>query len=384
MPGKRRQDASPSLPDDGDDVSATSSVTAVAAAPIVHVVHGPQATAVPGIGRWGVRSEALLLLLAVSVIWVGASQLVRSLSAGMHASLPWSLTYVNVAEFAVLLPLQALYERMTGRRSDWRGAARAALAICPVWYAAQGLYNASLSGTSVSSSTILSTTSCAFTLVLGLCLGDRPPWARLWKRAAGVGLVITGAVVVGSVDVGDAAATSSTRWGDALALLSAAAYAVYTTMIANLVPKGASMNVFFGFVGVFTLLTMAPWVGCLNIIGLERVRALFTVQPPFTAAPIAFVLAKGLADNVLSDLLWARAVRLSSATLGTVALALTIPLAIASDAVFEGRVPNAAGGVGAVLVAVGFVVAAWAEGAEVHDAARRTATASGAGADTPA
>jgi solute carrier family 35 protein F5 len=341
--------------------------------------------------RFASRSEALLLLVTVSVIWVAASQLVHSIFTGLHSSLPWSLTYINVAEFAILLPLQWAWERCRGAKAqtDWRGAAEAAAYVAPVWYIAQGTYNASLSGTSVSSATMLSTTSCAFTLVLGLCLGDRPAWRVLVWRVGGVTLVITGAALVSSADAtspttkGDD--TVNVRWGDALALTSAFAYACYTTLISRLVPetpstedeagspvlapqgkKRISLLVFFGYIGLFTSISMLPFVLALNGVGLESVgRLLSPVNLPGTTStplPILLILAKGLLDNVFSDLLWARAVRLTSATLGTVALSLTIPLAMGCDALFQGRVPTATAAAGGALIMIGFILAAVAEG----------------------
>lgn len=335
------------------------------------------------------RTQALILLLAVSVIWVGASQLVRSIYTGLHASLPWSLTYINVAEFALLLPLRWLWERCRGKsaHTDWQGAAQAAAYIAPVWYIAQGTYNVSLSGTTVSSSTMLSTTSCAFTLLLSLCMGERPAWRVLARRGAGVFLVITGAALVSRADTEAAAGAgdaADVRWGDALALFSAVAYACYTTMISKLVPdtdradasgvggevqvrkQPVSLMVFFGYIGVFTSIIMGPFVLSINVLGLESMSRLWSPVPGSTpgqaSIPILLILAKGLLDNVLSDLLWARAVRLTSATLGTVALSLTIPLALASDALFHGLVPSGMALAGGALVMGGFVTASLAEG----------------------
>lgn len=50
----------------------------------------------------------------------------------------------------------------------------------------------------------------------------------------------------------------------------------------------------------------------------------------FTHGLYAQIL-KGFIDNVISDLLWARAVLLTSPTVATVALTLTIPMAMVSD-----------------------------------------------------
>ena len=66
---------------------------------------------------------------------------------------------------------------------------------------------------------------------------------------------------------------------------------------------------------------------------------------------------KGLFDTVLSDYLWARSILLTSATVATVGLGLTIPLALLSDlfVMDRGDVWSFEGVFGAMLVMLGFV-----------------------------
>ena len=49
------------------------------------------------------------------------------------------------------------------------------------------------------------------------------------------------------------------------------------------------------------------------------------------------LLLKGMADNVLSDTLWAKAVMLTSPAAATVGLSLTVPLAMASELLLPSR-----------------------------------------------
>ena len=62
-------------------------------------------------------------------------------------------------------------------------------------------------------------------------------------------------------------------------------------------------------------------------------------------------------DNVLSDYLWARGIVLTSATVATVGLGLTIPLALLSDLFVMKRpeVWNFESVLGALLVLLGFI-----------------------------
>ena len=72
------------------------------------------------------------------------------------------------------------------------------------------------------------------------------------------------------------------------------------------------------------------------------------------------LVVKGLLDNVLSDYLWLRAVILTNATVATVGLGLTIPLALVSDVVFMKQSTETIwsfGSVGgAIAVMTGFVL----------------------------
>ena len=73
------------------------------------------------------------------------------------------------------------------------------------------------------------------------------------------------------------------------------------------------------------------------------------------------LLLKGLADNVLSDTLWAKAVLLTSPAVATVGLSLTVPIAIASELVLprgwlvDPSPPTPLRLAGALLVVAGFV-----------------------------
>jgi len=303
-------------------------------------------------------TQGIACLIAVAVIWVAAGQLVQYLYSE-DVRLPFFLTYLNVSEFIILLPLQWLRERYSvkvcGRtlltqapRSPWKAAARAGLIVCPLWFLAQGSYNWSLGGTSVSSSTVLSTTSCVFTFALSLLFLKE---SFRWSKLLGVVVTLAGAALVAYSDRTAPDDGDNVWWGDALALFSAVMYALYTTAIRRLVPDGSdiSMNAFFGFLGLFNSLLLSPVVGILHATKVEVVTGV-------PASFIGLLLLKGLFDNVLSDLLWARAIQLTSPTVATVALSLTIPIAMLSDLLLHSIVPAALVIVGAVAVAGGFVL----------------------------
>jgi solute carrier family 35 protein F5 len=306
----------------------------------------------------------VLCLLLVTLIWVGASEAAQYLFVELAAPAPILMTYVNTVEFVFLLPLAAGVERARGAASDWRAAARAAAAVAPLWFVAQASFNAALTRTTVGSATALSATSAAFTFGLHVaCGGGGGARAALGATAAGVALTLLGAALVGAADEARAGGGAlAPALGDALALASAAAYALYSRAIAAALPAGGRVStlVFFGFVGAWTALFAAPVAAAVAALGVEDARAL--ARSPRLPELAAVVLLKGLFDNVLSDVLWARAIVLTSPTLATVGLSLTIPLALLADLVARGQAPGALGAAGAALVFTGFVVTAVGEG----------------------
>ena len=104
------------------------------------------------------------------------------------------------------------------------------------------------------------------------------------------------------------------------------------------------------------------------------------VEAPSTLPPamLGLLLLKGLADNVLSDVLWARAIQLTSPTLATVALSVTIPLAMLSDLVLHGIAPPALVAVGSAAVMAGFVLTT----VSLDSAASKTGAAAAAATTT--
>jgi solute carrier family 35 protein F5 len=196
---------------------------------------------------------------------------------------------------------------------------------------------------SVSVSTVLATTSCVWTFILSLALlGERFSWVK----AAGVVLTLGGAALV-SLERGG----NGTWWGIALSLLSAVAYGCYTTALRRLAPEGGGVRIqlLFGFVGVFCAATLGPLSATLHATGALRI-------PPLNGELLSLILTKGFVDNVLSDLLWAWAIQLTSATLATVGLALTIPTAMVADLLIHRALPGPLLAAGSGLVVLGFVL----------------------------
>jgi solute carrier family 35 protein F5 len=261
---------------------------------------------------------------------------------------------------------------------------RAAAKIAPVWFISNWAYNASLKYTSITSSTVLASTGSLFAFLFALLMKDE---SFTYLKLVGVLLGMMGSIITGLHDFQSEADDGSDTfnnhtssvvadhlgtppyqqpqsavgnddriWGDILGLISAAGYGSYAVMVRVLCPQDESlmsMQLFLGYVGLCNMVVLSP-------ICLYQLLDSFSRQSAsnLTWVVFGFLVLKGLFDNVLSDYLWARAVVLTSATVATVGLGLTIPLAFASDWMFEGRpdVLQPASIVGALSVLAAFVL----------------------------
>eukprot|EP00536_Pseudo-nitzschia_multiseries_P003411 jgi/Psemu1/301949/fgenesh1_kg.52_\ len=250
----------------------------------------------------------------------------------------------------------------------------AAAKLSPFWFISNYAYNASLLHTSITSSTVLVNTGSLFTFLIALLMKDER--FSVWKLL-GVLFGMTGCILTARHDAREGEHGGGRRlrflfaemddntgytiadddgddlhfWGDILSVISAAFYGIYAVMIRVLCPRDEnlmSMQLFLGYVGLWNMLLLSPVA--IYQLGIAKSVTL--------SLWIFFCLVvNGFFNNVLSDYLWARSVVLTSATVATVGLGLTIPLAFASD-VFLGveDVLNSESILGAVFVLLGFVL----------------------------
>jgi solute carrier family 35, member F5 len=255
-----------------------------------------------------------------------------------------------------------------------------ALKIAPIWFIGNWAYNASLAYTSITSSTVLASTGSVFTFLFAVSWGDEQ-FTHL--KLLGVLLGVTGSILTGwhdiqsfqtahDVDYSNSTLTltsltpndhfelqapvnpweSHAIWGDILGLLSAIGYGTYTVMIRLFCPRDErcmSMQLLLGYIGLLNAVALFPMA--LYVLFFQ------TNAQRLTVIVLGYLVAQGLLDNVLSDYLWARAVLLTSATVATVGLGLTIPLAFVSDWILGNMQESSILSVlGAISVLVGFVV----------------------------
>jgi len=91
-----------------------------------------------------------------------------------------------------------------------------------------------------------------------------------------------------------------------------------------------AVALFFGYVGAFTALALAPLVAAAALLGR-------LAPAPVPRAALGLVAAEGLLDYVLADYLWARAVMLLGPTVASLGLSIQIPIAAVADTLVHGR-----------------------------------------------
>jgi solute carrier family 35 protein F5 len=251
--------------------------------------------------------------------------------------------------------------------------------IAPFWFLANYFYNLSLVMTSITSSTVLASTGSVFTYLLAVYM-TRTEKASSFKFI-GVLLAVLGSAWTSFLDMFHQSISYS--WGDAIGLIAAVGYGIYTILLSHLCPKDEtlmSMNLLLGYMGLFHLVFWSPGLLLFFLQAPWSPSGTGTGSSgPLSASILACLIGKGFLDNVLSDYLWARSVLLTSATVATVGLGLTIPLAFVSDWILlpwaqrnntsinattsgeeewkqEDTVVNEQNIMGAILVLVGFIL----------------------------
>jgi len=197
------------------------------------------------------------------------------------------------------------------------------------------LYQESLGMTEVAIVNIMSSMSTFFTLILaGLCPTNANDKFTLTKLILCIFSVLGMAIVaLGSVDDTNPLVIIDKLKnidGMIMALLSAFCYALYLVLFRKSVGSedNISIPMFFGFVGMFTVVLLWPGMLALHYANFEKFQL-----PDRTE--IIFLVANSLLGTVLSELLWLWGCLLTSSLLGTLSLSLTIPMSIACDMIFR-------------------------------------------------
>ncbi len=235
--------------------------------------------------------------------------------------------------------------------AQWNRAkhVQTALQIAPVWFMANWSYNGALFFTSIASSTVLMSTCSLFAFLFAVIARDE---GFQYIKLSGVLLGIAGVGLTAYHDSQNETCENHCRFallGDLLAVVAALAFGAYAVQIRLLCPRNEelySMQSLLGYIGLVNMIVLSPFA-------VWRLAG----QSHMTLVILGLILVRGLFDYVLSEYLYFRAVVLTNASVATLGLTLTIPLAFGADAVLNnGNILSVPSVVGAAAVVGGFLL----------------------------
>lgn len=239
--------------------------------------------------------------------------------------------------------------------------------FCILWFLANFATNASLAYTSVASQTILSSTSSFFTLFIGALFQVESinKMKLLGALVSFFGIMLVtksdsnpkrcrnmqqGIICIES-DSDFTNDAFSILIGNLLALAGAFFYGVYSTLLKRKVKdeNRINMKIFFGFVGLFTIILLWPSLVLFHYIGWE------TFELPTDPKVISIILLNCVI-TFISDFCWAKAMLLTSPLTVTVGLSITIPVAMFGDFIFRHKTMSLVYLFGASLILSSFFI----------------------------
>ncbi|SMN17806.1 similar to Saccharomyces cerevisiae YDR438W THI74 Mitochondrial transporter repressible by thiamine [Maudiozyma saulgeensis] len=272
----------------------------------------------------------------------------------------------NAAETTQLLLQRNSVSSIVSIRLSLRDTTKLSAQFCVLWFLANFATNASLAYTSVASQTMLSSTSSFFTLFIG-ALGNvetvtKPKVIGSILSFLGIALVTQSDSLQRRLPIKPTGhmpptepITDLTSWqtmmGNLLAVAGAMFYGIYSTLLKIKVQDESMINmkIFFGFVGLFTLLFMWPSLIILHYMGWETF-----VLP--TQPKVIVIILINMVITFVSDFCWAKAMLLTSPLTVTVGLSITIPVAMFGDILFKHKNMPLEYMLGGLLILGSFVI----------------------------
>lgn len=247
-----------------------------------------------------------------------------------------------------------------GPKLNVKETALLAFYFTPIWFAANLSFHVGLQYSEAGMVNVLSSTTPLFTLLLCIIFpsGSSTDSISLTKLLgvlvfiASVALIsssepinhslqsittftsISSTTTTNSPDTGHGRfhflSDSAMPLGSIWSLVGAFFYAVYIVLMRFNVVHDAMLNfpMFFGFIGLFSLILMWPIILLLNFTQLE----IFDWP---SKEQWLLILVNGLCGTVISELLWLWGSFMTSSLVGTIAVSFTIPLAISFDVFYK-------------------------------------------------
>jgi len=213
---------------------------------------------------------------------------------------------------------QRLANKLTAKQ-----VAKIAAFFSVLWFFGNLSYQEALADTEAGIVNSLSSTSGLFTLMLAAIFpansGDRLTLSKIVTVMISIGGVVL-------VCMADMSFETTIPAGAIWAILGSLFYAMYLVLLRRQVENEEKMDLamFFGFVGLFCMVTLWPGILILHYTGLE------TFEFPTSKQWLLLVL-NGFVGTVLSELLWLWGCFLTSSLIATLSLSLVIPMTMAAD-----------------------------------------------------
>lgn len=201
-------------------------------------------------------------------------------------------SYARDLDLAEIAPLTGTSTDVSpGGKLGLGQTARLAAQFCMLWFLANYLAVACLQYTTVGSTTILTSTSGVWTLILGALIRVERFTLR---KALGVLASLIGVILISRVDLSSSNSTpddaiippdgidegdpfsnkspAEIALGDAMAAVSAIVYGVYTIVMKKQVgdESRVNMQLFFGLVGFFNVFLLWPGFVILHVLDVEK------------------------------------------------------------------------------------------------------------------
>lgn len=340
--------------------------------PSSHATDPPSGTSAEPTRRQ--RIIGAVLVMITNCLWVASAELSQYIyrENGANYTKPFTLSFVSQSMFSVFLLgfMKKSWQDIWNLETHPDGFTppplpssadtpiatapfpinyvfRLALILTPIYIMSSWTYNSSIWLTTVASSSIISTMTSLFTLALGAMSGVE---RFSYYKCSLACLSITGVAIILSVDHQNLKEGRQYLAGDALSLISAFIYAVFSVVIKSRAgPEGAvKMTMVFSFVGCISLLVGWPSIFVVDRLGVEkfeipslRVSALLAVN--------AFIGA------VIPTILYAITIVMTTPLTSTLSVSLMVPFSITWDWLAGKKKFTIPYFIGAILVIIGFV-----------------------------